>query len=183
MDSIQIIEKEPKVIVNKEVIRDKILAVEEAISKLPGAMFGDNKICPLTHVFTDGVYVREIFIPKGVLGVGKIHKHQHANFLMKGEVSVLTEFGVERLKAPQSMVSLAGTKRIVFTHEDTIWITIHANPDNLTDLDKLEELIIAKNYAELGLTIDENIEKVKLIEFINELQKGDKDEMGSTNKA
>lgn len=127
--------------------RAKILAVEEALLKTPGVLVGDNDLCPLKHSFADGVYVREIFIPKGTLIVGKIHKHSHPNFLMKGDVSVLTEDGPRRIKAPYSMISAAGTKRIVYAHEDTIWITIHVTND--TDLEKIEEQIIAKNYEQL----------------------------------
>jgi quercetin dioxygenase-like cupin family protein len=101
----------------------------------------------LKHNFAEGVYVREIFIPKGSLIVGKIHKHSHPNFLMKGEVSVLTEEGPKRLKAPLSMISPAGTKRVVYAHEDTVWITVHVTKK--TNLKKIEKDIIAKTYAEL----------------------------------
>jgi len=125
--------------------REKILKFEQAIASLPGAQFGDQDSCPLKHSFADEVYVREIFIPKGMLLTGKIHKHSHPNFLMKGEVSVFTEAdGVQRLKAPLSMISKAGTKRVVFAHEDTVWITVHVT--NETDLDRIEEAVIAPSY-------------------------------------
>ena len=137
------------VIVSKsELIRGKIVQFEEAIGTLPGAVRGDTDQCPLTHKFADGMYVREIFIPRGQLIVGKIHKHCHPNFLMKGDVSVITESGgVERLKAPQSIISPAGIKRVVYAHEDTVWITVHVTEER--DLDKIEEVVIAKTYADL----------------------------------
>lgn len=125
-------------------IRDAILRFETALSQLPNALFGD--VFPLKHGFADGVYVREIFIPKGYILTGKIHKYAHPNFLMQGEVIVVTEHeGVQHLKAPLSLISQAGTKRAVIALEDTIWITVHVT--NETDLDKIEEAIIAKNYA------------------------------------
>ena len=127
--------------------RDSILAFQEALSKLPDSFVGDSESCPLTHKFAPGIYVREIFIPKGTCVVGKIHKHDHPNFLLKGEVLVVTEFGgKERLKAPLSMISKAGTKRVVFALEDTVWITVHAT--NETELGKIEDHVIAKNYEE-----------------------------------
>lgn len=130
--------------------RAAILAFQENMQRrLPGVWEGDNDHCPLKHTFPQGFYVREIFLPKGTLLVGKIHRHEHPNFLMSGDVSVLTEEGPKRIKGPCSMVSPAGTKRIVYAHEDTVWVTVHLNPDNLTDLKALEELIIAKNYEEL----------------------------------
>ena len=57
------------------------------------------------------------------------------------------------------MVSSAGTKRAVYAHEDTVWTTIHANSTNETDLDNLEDFIIAKNYEEFPLQ-----EEVEIIE-------------------
>ena len=46
---------------------------------------------PLKHSFAPGVYAREMEIPAGTLLIGKIHKHRHHNFLMKGSIIVLTE--------------------------------------------------------------------------------------------
>ena len=135
-------------------IRKTIADFEEALAKVPGAVFGDNDMAPLKHTFADGIYIREIFLPKGVLATGKIHKHCHPSFLLSGDVSVITENGgVERLKAPVSMISPAGTKRIVYAHEDSVWITVHCNPDDLRDLKQLEDLIIAKSYDELPAAI------------------------------
>jgi len=135
--------------------RDRILSFEKKLSQIPGAFFGDSDNCPLKHTFADGVYVREITIPKGILLVGKIHRHSHPNFLMSGEVTVITESGgIERLKAPQSIISPPGTKRIVYTHEDTVWITVHVTEEK--DLEKIEDYVIAPSYDEF-----ENIKTIK----------------------
>lgn len=107
--------------------------------------------CPLKHIFAPGVYAREIFIPKGTLVVGKIHKHDHLNFISVGDVTVFTKDGCERIKAPRTMVSTSGTKRAVYTHEDTVWTTVHIT--NQTDLAKIEDEIIAKSYDELPALI------------------------------
>jgi len=129
-------------------VRNKIIIFERELSKLPGTKKGDMDECPLKHSFADGIYVREIFIPKGMLIVGKLHKHEHPNFLMSGSVQVITESGgKETLTAPLSMISPAGTKRVVFTLEDTVWITIHRT--DKTNPKDAEEDIIAKSYAEL----------------------------------
>lgn len=140
--------------------RNRILTFEESMKNLPNVKYGDMDECPLTHTFSDGMYVREIFIPKGMLIVGKIHKHSHPNFLLKGEVSVVTEEnGVERLKAPLSIISKAGTKRVVYAHDDTVWVTVHATDE--TDLDKIEEQVIAKNYSKLPDNISNLIDEIK----------------------
>jgi len=130
-----------------EFVREFIGEVQDAMFKIPDRFEGDSELCPLKHSFADGIYVREIFIPKGVLVVGKIHKHEHPNFLMKGDVSVLTEQnGVERLKGPLSLISAPGTKRLVYAHEDAVWITAHLTKER--DLEKIEDHVIAKSYKE-----------------------------------
>ena len=107
-----------------------------------------EKLCPLKHSFSDGIYVREITIPEGMFIVGKIHKHDHPNFLLKGKVIVVTEDGMEELEGPLSMISKAGTKRALYAVTDLVWTTIHANPNNTEDLKELEENIIAPTYLE-----------------------------------
>lgn len=126
-------------------IRSVILQVEEQMQAMEGAM-GENPF-PLKHMFSDGAYAREIFIPKGSLIVGKIHRHAHFNFITYGDVSVLTEEGPRRIKGPCFMESTPGTKRLVYAHEDTVWTTIHVTAE--TDLEKIEEHVIAPTYEAL----------------------------------
>tara|TARA_R110000787_G_scaffold284584_2_gene398492 strand:+ start:21742 stop:22260 length:519 start_codon:yes stop_codon:yes gene_type:complete len=137
----------------KKEIRQAIYNIENDLKSIDSVDFntyiGDNEACPLQHSFSDGIYVREIFIPKGMLLTGKIHKHEHPNFLLKGEVMVLTEIGgTEILKAPCSMISKPGTKRALYAITDLVWTTIHHNPTNTQDLKKLEKIVIAKDYKE-----------------------------------
>jgi hypothetical protein len=134
---------------HKEGIRNGIMEFESHLASHPNAVHGDSDMCPVTHKFADGMYIREIFIPKGVILTGKIHKHSHGNFLMEGEVIVFTEGGgEEHLIAPMSIVSLPGTKRVVKTLQDTVWVTVHANPTNTQDLVELEKEVIAETYEE-----------------------------------
>ena len=122
----------------------------EQLSTVEGITYGDNADCPLKHTFCEGIYVRQIAMPAGTVCVGKIHRHEHPNFLMKGRVTVVTEEGgIEELKGPLVMMSPAGTQRAVYVHEDALWVTIHHNPDNEKDLDKLEDFIIAKSYDDI----------------------------------
>lgn len=125
--------------------RGRILDLERAISGIPGSVKGDSDQFPLKHSFADGVYVREIFIPKGSVLTGKIHRHSHPNFLMKGEVVVFTEGkGREHYSAPMAMISEPGIKRAIFALEDTIWITVHVTGE--TDLKKIEDYVITESY-------------------------------------
>lgn len=78
------------------------------------------------HYFAQGLYAREITIPAGTLLTGLIHRKEHLNIVSKGDITVWTEHGMKRVQAPFAMVSLPGTKRVGYAHEDTVWTTIHA---------------------------------------------------------
>ena len=135
---------------NRDMFRGIISSFASKLQTVPGITLGDNKYCPLKHTFSNGIYVREIHMPTGTVCVGKIHRHDHPNFIMKGRVTVVTEEGgIEELIAPMSIISPAGTQRAVYVHEDTIWITVHHNPDNITDLEKLEEFIITTSHTDV----------------------------------
>jgi hypothetical protein len=146
--------------------RSKITSLETKIRERPEAIIGDA--FPLRHTFADGMYVREISVPKGYLVVTKIHKLSHPCFVLKGDCTVLTEDGPKRIKAPYHMITPAGTKRIVYVHEDTVWVTVHKT--NETELDKIEEEIILPKFED---AVEIKAEEVKLMEFVEEAKKGD----------
>lgn len=118
------------------------------IDELEAAMVENLDLveCPVTHVFTEGLYTREIFMPAGSLVTSKIHKTEHPFVLSKGKLLVCIDKGewVEMV-APYTGVTKPGTRRVAYIIEDTIWTTFHANPDDLTDLDEIENLIIEEH--------------------------------------
>ena len=128
--------------------RKAILKFEEILMQQAGSSYGDSDLCPLDHKFCPGLYAREMIIPAGTTLTGKIHKHDHFIFLMMGEILVATEEGVIHLKAPQYFVSPAGVKRAARTLKDTVWVTVHSNIKNVTDLFELEKMNISKDYDE-----------------------------------
>lgn len=139
---------ENNVQLSPEELRNKIVDFEEQMKKhLPNVKYGDMEECPLKHTFVDGAYVREIFMPKGTLLTSKIHKKCHPYFVMKGRCSVITENGKEEIEAPYQGITKAGTKRALYIHEDTVWITVHVTKE--TDLEKIEEEVITKNFDEI----------------------------------
>jgi hypothetical protein len=129
-------------------MRERILDFEAAMARLPGAQFGNQDRCPLTHSFAGPIYIRQILIPKGFLASGRIHRFEHPIFFMSGDVSVFDEFtGPHRIKAPAHFVSKPGTKRIVFAHEDTIIVTIHYVAED-RDIGKIEDFHMAWTYED-----------------------------------
>lgn len=127
--------------------RADVLSFEEKMAQMPGVKFGDMDECPLKHVFGDGLYVRTIYMPKGMLIVSKIHKWTHPAFIMSGKVAVLDESGIQIHEGPCAFLTKAGTKRVLYTHEDTVWTTVHVTKE--TDLVKIEEEVIAKTFEEV----------------------------------
>jgi len=140
--------KKELVTTESPISRKLIMDLEELIKKSDNVTLGDSDLCPLKHSFSDGIYVREISIPKGTVLTGKIHKHEHPNFLLEGEVFVITEEGKEVLTAPCSMISKAGTKRALYAITDLVWTTVHHNPTNTQDLEELEKIVIADSYKD-----------------------------------
>lgn len=100
---------------------------------------------PVTHRFVNGVYAREIFLPKGSITAGRIHKTDHVSVISMGAVEVITDYlqsgdvDCSVHIAPATFISPVGTKRMVHALEDTIWTTFHSytgiqDPDAMIDI-------------------------------------------------
>jgi hypothetical protein len=151
--------------------RQDVLATEAGLKDLinKGEIPDTLPDCTLKHYFTPKddkygchAYAREMFIPKGTLIIGKIHRHQHLNFISKGKVIVMTEFGQKHLEAPCTFVSEVGLKRAVYAEEDTLWTTVHLTEHgHEDDLAEIETEVIAPSYSDMAL-IDSVDELLKL---------------------
>lgn len=125
---------------NEVSTRNNVYAFEKLMKQQPQVEI------PVKNYFSQGVYAREIFIPAGTILTGKIHKYSQLNILVMGEMDVLVDDEVKRIKAPFTVVSPPGTKRIAKAISDCIWITVHGTEE--TDLDKIEHHFIAENEDE-----------------------------------
>lgn len=133
-----------------EEMRAKIMALEAAMMDMK-----EHQIeIKTTHYFAPGIYMRQMFMPKGTTLTGKIHKTEHMCVLSMGEVSVYTDQGMKQLKASSVVHSMPGMKRVLYAHEDSIWINVHHNPTNERDLDKIDSIFVADTYEEFQLSHD-----------------------------
>jgi len=121
----------------KFVGRDKVNQIEAMMLQLPQI---DMEV---RHHFSQGVYARELHIPKGVTLTGKIHKYEQLNILAKGRIKVLVDGIVREVEAPFIVVSPPGTKRVAHALEDCVWITVHGTEEK--DLNIIEQHFIAQN--------------------------------------
>ena len=126
----------------------QIFAFQKFLSTLEGYDFNQH----LRHTFSQGSYARELLLPKGLVIIGKVHRHAHLNIVSRGKVIVYTTDGLMQIDAtdhPVTFESSPGTKRVVYALEDTVWTTIHLTESR--DLKEIEDDIIIpeSNYQEL----------------------------------
>jgi|TARA_R100001463_G_scaffold38488_1_gene82432 phosphopantothenoylcysteine synthetase/decarboxylase len=100
------------------------------------------------HSFADGVYIREMKIEEGVLITGGIHKYKEAFFLLQGRLNIMTKSGVEEYVAPCYVITPPGSKKMGYAIEESIVVTVHANPTNTEDLKELEDNMVVYNWKE-----------------------------------
>ena len=146
--------------------RKNINELENAIVNSERGMTGKelNKANPVKHTFAGGCYIREIYNPPNELIITKIHKKEHPFFLMKGEMSILTEEGIQHIKAPYQGVTKPGTKRAIYTHDECIFITVHATEH--TTIKDVENEVVCTEYKDLpeGSDALEILKKINLKE-------------------
>ena len=82
---------------------------------------------------------------KGQVVIGAIHKHLHAWFLMTGHVTINDNDKIVDYLAPCYTISEPGAHRVIYAHEDSIFVNVHKNPSNTRDIKKLEKEIVAIN--------------------------------------
>ena len=125
--------------------KDNILLSPEAVSHHTPGM---EELMPLKHYLKDGLYTREVFMPKGTLVVSFIHKQNHPSFFLKGEMSVLLDTGeVKRIKGPMKVMTEIGTQRVAYIHEDTTWVCVYRT--DATTIGEAEKDVYTDNYLEL----------------------------------
>jgi hypothetical protein len=103
---------------------------------------------PLKHMFADGVYIRQMDMKAGSMVIGAIHNHLHAWFLLTGHLAVVTEDSTEEFIAPCYVLATPGSKRVIYAIEDSIFVNIHKNPNNIKDIEKLELEIVSNTFEE-----------------------------------
>jgi len=89
--------------------------------------------------FIDGMYARALRIPKHTFLTGKIHKRPYIDCMTHGDVSVKSFFedgtfeDMERIDSFKYFEGKPGRKRVLFTHQDTLWFTV--DPTDSKDKD------------------------------------------------
>jgi len=130
--------------------RETVVSLERQMldSDNPLVIKGNSDSFPLTHSFSDGVYVREMSMLEGGIVIGKIHNRSHTWFLMKGKLKIANEDGVVTYSAPTYVNANSGAKRVIIALEDSVFVNVHPNPDNITNIDELERILTCETYTQ-----------------------------------
>jgi hypothetical protein len=115
-----------------------------------------SKNFPLKHTFADGVYIRQMDMQVDSMVVGAIHNHLHVWFLLTGHLMVITEDTTEEFIAPCYVLATPGSKRVIYAMEDSIFVNIHKNPNNIKDIKKLEDDLVSLTFEDYEEYINKN---------------------------
>lgn len=120
--------------------KQQINRLEALIVNMPGVE------TTLSHQFEDGIYMRELTIPAGTICTSRTHKTNNLYLIFFGELLVWDEKNKwDHWKAFHRGRTKKGTKRIIYTLDNSLWVTIHPNPDNCRDIEELEDRLYEKS--------------------------------------
>ena len=132
--------------------RSAVTAIEAILKEFPQATI------ETLHHYANGIYAREVRMPKGTIAIGKIHKTEHF-CVLNGDIDVCDENGKTRFTGHALFKTPAGIKRAVFAHQDTVFTTFHAIPE--ASIEELERQLVSDSYADYLLT--QNLKNGKII--------------------
>lgn len=125
--------------------RDKVEALLRAARANPQDLYTPE----LRHFFAPGLYGREMFMRAGSLVVGGVHLKEHLCVVL-GDVWVYSPDGLQHFEGYHTFTTQPGAQRTLVAVTDTWWTTIHGNPDDERDIQKLE----ARNVSQDLQTLD-----------------------------
>lgn len=101
---------------------------------------------PVIHRFTPGFYIRQVTVKRGIVLVTHTHKTEHPFIVTSGKSLVWSEETGQPMPvdAPFTGITKKGTRRVILVHEDTTWTTFHPNPDNIQDIEVIEDMLFDK---------------------------------------
>lgn len=119
---------------NKLTVQKRLVDMAVAMRELPQVE------CKIKHCFTDGLYSRQMTIPKDTVIISKLHKTEHQFVMSKGKMLVWNEGEkVKEISAPFAGITKPGTMRMAVILEDVVWTTFHAT--KMKDPEKIERRI------------------------------------------
>ena len=119
-----------------------------------GAAFSEN----VNHYFAPGIYVRELYMPKGMILVGHKQKTETVNTLLKGKVALIEDGELIYREAPFTYVTPAKHRKAAYVIEDMIWQNVF--PSDETDVEILEDILVEKSPALVEFEVQMELRKL-----------------------
>ena len=69
-------------------------------------------------------------------------------YFIPGRLRFFTETGVKEIEAPYYGNAISGTKRVYVALEDTVFVNVFPNPNNIRDIEELEDIFLVNSYEE-----------------------------------
>lgn len=121
---------------------DNISAQVDALAATMHAMPEAQVQIDPQHIFSDGLYGREVRLPAGTIAVGHRHKQAHICIVSAGKCLVVGEDGTTEIEAPATFVVPVGRRNCVYAITNTVWTTIHAVPNDCRDVATIEAALV-----------------------------------------
>jgi quercetin dioxygenase-like cupin family protein len=95
------------------------------------------------HHFSDGVYAKQMALPKGHFAISHKHKYSHLSVLAAGIAVVETDGTENTYAAPACIEIAAGVNHKITALEDVVWFCIHATEE--TDVEMIDNVLIEES--------------------------------------
>lgn len=126
------------------ILNEMGLTRPENLEQLEHDMLQHEQVdCPVIHRFGPGIYIREVYLPAGILAIGHRQKTEHLNIMLKGKVLMAVGDGsLKEIEAPLIFTGQPGRK-VGYIVEDTVWQNVYATEE--TDIETLENTYLDKS--------------------------------------
>lgn len=124
--------------------RADILAMQREMQAACDAVGAPHAPVEVEHLFAEGLYARRYPMPAGQWAVTKTHRKKHF-IVCCGDATIWVEGAMRRLVGFHVFITHPGTKRVIYAHADTLFITFHATEQ--TDMDEIEKDLIEPEAA------------------------------------
>jgi quercetin dioxygenase-like cupin family protein len=96
----------------------------------------------IAHYFSDGVYAKQMFLPKDHVARSHKHNYDHLSILASGNVEIVCNGVKTAFIAPSCIDIKAGIEHEIIALADSVFFCIHATDE--TDINKVDEVLIEK---------------------------------------
>jgi hypothetical protein len=126
--------------------------------------------CPVTHRFSPGIYIREIFMPAGSFIIGERHSSRHENVIRQGKAALMIAGKNQIIDSTFTFESMEGARKVLYILEDMRFMTIHAISPVLHVLAEGSEEDRKKLVEHLeSVLIDSDRDEFEELETLNDL--------------